>query len=444
MDQLKKFMSMYGHNILIVDDDQDTCVLLKAIFQSSGFAAKTVYSGEEAVAYVESSKPDAVVLDIMMPSMDGWETYRRIRTYSDSPVLFLTAAASGEYAMRALSQDGSEFMRKPFSAQELIARIEILLRSSKEKHARINLASSEDSFTPNTPITVLIPAYNETRFIGSTVLKACTYADTVIVIDDGSKDNTAEVAEAAGAILVRHTHNMGKGAALNTGFCKARELGAQIVVTLDADGQHMPEELPRVVEPVLAGEADIVIGSRYISRQSKVPRHRIWGHWFFNQLTHLSSGISASDSQSGYRAYSAAALDVLSFCSDGFSVESEMQFIAHEKGLRLKEVPITILYTDKPKRSVMKQGLTVLGGVLKLTGQYHPLIYYGMPGLLLISLGLILGLEVITIIKPSTNTALISLLFTVIGTMLYSMGIMLHAIRGLIIDELRMKNNRER
>ena len=220
-------------------------------------------------------------------------------------------------------------------------------------------------------------------------------------------------------MLVRHICNKGKGAALNTGFFKARELGAQVVVTMDADGQHLPEELSQVVRPVLAGEADIVIGSRYLEYHSGVPRSRIWGHWFFNNLTRLASGAASTDSQSGYRAFSPTAVEALSFCSNGFAVESEMQFIAHEKGLRLKEVPITILYTDKPKRSVIGQGLSVLGGVFKLMGQYRPLFYFGLPGFITMLLGIIWGCVVVErydeVHHLAIGNALISVLLFIIG-----------------------------
>ena len=108
---------------------------------------------------------------------------------------------------------------------------------------------------------IVIPAYNEERFIGSVVLKARRYADCVIVVDDGSTDGTAEIAAQAGAEVARHAKNLGKGAALNSGFKKACELAPQVVVMLDGDGQHHPEEVGTVIAPILAGEADIVIGT---------------------------------------------------------------------------------------------------------------------------------------------------------------------------------------
>ena len=106
-------------------------------------------------------------------------------------------------------------------------------------------------------VVVVIPAYNEERFIGSVVIQTKSYADTVIVVDDGSSDNTAVVATSAGALVVKHETNQGKGVALNTGFAYARSLGADVVVTIDADGQHDSAEIHAVVDPVLDGDADI-------------------------------------------------------------------------------------------------------------------------------------------------------------------------------------------
>src|SRR5262245_3312134 len=206
-------------------------------------------------------------------------------------------------------------------------------------------------------VLVIIPAYNEERFIGSVVLKVRQHAENVIVVDDGSTDGTAEIAQAAGAVVVKHPVNKGKGAALNTGFQRARQLEPEVVVLLDGDGQHLPEEVPILIAPVLRGEADIVVGSRYLQKHSRVPAHRVWGHQAFNWLTNLISGTRVTDSQSGYRAFSARALELISFNSESFSVESEMQLLARQHDLRLAEVSVTIRYPDKPKRSVIGHGL---------------------------------------------------------------------------------------
>jgi glycosyltransferase involved in cell wall biosynthesis len=261
----------------------------------------------------------------------------------------------------------------------------------------------------------------------------------VVVVDDGSTDATARIAEAAGAVVIRHERNQGKGMALNTGFEKARELSAGCVVLLDADGQHFPEEMPAVLDPVLKGEADLVIGSRYLNGHGiGVPGHRVWGHRVFNLLTRAASGVGATDSQSGFRAMSRRALRELGFSSTGFSVESEMQFLAHELGLRVVEVPITADYAERPKRPVVHHGLLVLNGVLRLVGQYRPLLFFGLPGAIVLVLGLLWGAWVVNIYQQTQTLAvgyaLISIMLAILGSLGLFAGIILHSIRGLLLE----------
>jgi glycosyltransferase involved in cell wall biosynthesis len=283
-----------------------------------------------------------------------------------------------------------------------------------------------------------MPAFNEESTIGSVVLKTRRYADTIIVVDDGSNDATAEIATDAGAVVVCHDRNLGKGQALNTGFRKARELGADIVVTIDADGQHLPEELDGVLAPVLMETADLVVGSRYLTEANGVPRHRKWGHKVFNLITGWTSGTLTTDSQSGFRAFSRAALETVSFSSSGFSVESEMQFLAREHKLRILEAPVTIRYDQKPKRPVVNHGLMVLNGILRLVGQYRPLMFFGLPGMLMMITGVALGIWIVDIYARTQNLAmgyaLISVLLFMMGSISLSTGVILHSVRGLILD----------
>lgn len=296
-------------------------------------------------------------------------------------------------------------------------------------------------------VAVVIPAYNEERFLGSVLLKARRYADTLIVVDDGSTDGTEEIALAAGAAVVRHKHNQGKGAALNTGLRAAREMGADVVALIDGDGQHLAEEITAVLEPVLRGEADVVVGSRYL-KENETPEHRVVGHRAMNLLTNVTSGVHLTDSQSGFRAFSRKAIDSLSFSSSGFSVESEMQFLAGQNRLKTMEVPITIRYLDKPKRNVMVHGLMVLNGVLKLIGQHRPLLFFGLPGMLSMLAGLILGLQVIEIYRTNQTLAqgyaMIVVLLCVVGIVSLFSGIILHSLRALLVDLVRPSEKPER
>lgn len=287
-------------------------------------------------------------------------------------------------------------------------------------------------------IVAVIPAYNEERFIGSVVLNAKKHADTVIVVDDGSQDATAELAEEAGAVVVQQVPNQGKGAALRAGFQRAMAFRPDVVITLDADGQHVAGEMLTVAGPILDGEADIVVGSRYLNGDSKVPQHRILGHHLFNFMTNQSSGVHVTDSQSGFRAFSRQALQAISFQSNGFSVESEMQFIAEENQLRMVEAPITIHYHDKPKRPVLAHGLMVLNGLLQMMGQYRPLLFFGLPGILLLTIAGGWSLWIVHIFKTTRQLAigyaLISVLLFLVGNTVMTTGIILHSVRGLLLD----------
>jgi hypothetical protein len=300
---------------------------------------------------------------------------------------------------------------------------------------------------PDGPTVVVIPALNEERFIGSVVLQAGRYADLVMVIDDGSHDATAEVARAAGACVVRHPSNRGKGAALNTGFYHARQLAPRAVVALDADGQHRPGEIAQILAPVLAGEADIVVGSRYLGRRQDVPPARVWGHRLLTGLINRLSGTRVTDSQNGFRAFSPAALDAITFAAAGFSVESEMQFLAQVHGLRLVEMPVTTLYQDRPKRSLVAHGLLVLGGVVRLAGRYRPLILLGGSGVASLLAAAGWGLLALRLHRLGLSIGLPAVLATVLaalGLLLVSAGITLHALRGILAELLPPAPDRRR
>jgi glycosyltransferase involved in cell wall biosynthesis len=287
-------------------------------------------------------------------------------------------------------------------------------------------------------VLVIVPAYNEERFIGSVVLKLKRHPVDVLVVDDGSTDKTAEIARCAGAAVYHCESNQGKGAALNIGFQQARHHHPDAVAMIDADGQHLPEELPRLLAPILLDQADIVIGSRYINHTSNTPGGRRFGHKLINLATSVPSGIYVTDSQSGFRAFSPRAIELGQFNSNDFSVESEMQFLAHEHGLRVAEVPITIRYTDAAKRPAVKQGRIVLNGILRLVGQYRPLMYFGVPGAVSMLGSIVLGFVVVQRYaitqQLAVGYALITILLAMAGLLMISTGITLHSVRALLSD----------
>jgi glycosyltransferase involved in cell wall biosynthesis len=208
------------------------------------------------------------------------------------------------------------------------------------------------------------------------------------------------------------------------------------VVILDADGQHRPEDIPTVIAPIQEERADIVVGSRYLERKSRVPFARIIGHRFFNSFTNWITGTHVTDSQSGFRAFSSKALQEINFDSKDFSVESEMQFLATRKDLKLAEVPIVIRYTDQPKRPVIAHGVSVLNGILRLIGQHRPLLFFGVPGAFVLVIGLLWGAWVVDIYSRThtlaVGYALISVMLSIIGAFTLFTGIILHSIRALL------------
>jgi glycosyltransferase involved in cell wall biosynthesis len=284
----------------------------------------------------------------------------------------------------------------------------------------------------------IIPAYNEERFIASVVLKARKYVDKVIVVDDGSTDATAELAEQVGAIVLRHDSNKGKGGALNTGFRKARELGAQVVALLDGDGQHRPDDIPHMIQPILDGQSDMVVGSRYLELKSEIPLYRRVGQVAITFFTRVSSGVSSTDSWSGYRAFSQRAVQCIHFREGGWGVDPEFQFLAREYGLRVTEVPIIAIYDEPAKRNPIPHGLRTLNAILRLAGQHRPLLVLGLSGLITIMVGFLMGLWVVnrytTRHELAIGIALLSAMLSIIGTLSLFTGITLHSVRGFIVD----------
>ncbi len=172
------------------------------------------------------------------------------------------------------------------------------------------------------------------------------YVNRVVVCDDGSTDMTADIAKKVGADVAKHEDNMGYGVALQTLFKKVRELDADAMVTLDGDGQHNPDEIPLLVEPVLEGKADVVIGSRFLgdSEKNDVPRHRRFGIKVITKLTDAASNSALSDAQSGFRAYGRKALQSLNLNENGMGVSVEVLMEAKKHGLRVVELPTGCTY----------------------------------------------------------------------------------------------------
>ncbi|MCK8519870.1 glycosyltransferase family 2 protein [Methanoculleus sp. 7T] len=204
----------------------------------------------------------------------------------------------------------------------------------------------------------------------------------------------AEIADLAGADVIRMPENGGKASALMAGLEHARSLGVMAAVMMDADGQHDPAEIPAVAAPVLAGEADLVIGSRFLDKKAKVPAYRRLGQEVLTLATTVGSACPTTDSQSGFRALSRKALANLDFASEGYAIESDM--IAHfaSRGLRIKEVPISVRYDvpNQHKMNPLSHGFGVLATIVGLIGYKRPLLSFGIPGFLLAGVGVSAGI----------------------------------------------------
>lgn len=221
-------------------------------------------------------------------------------------------------------------------------------------------------------IVAAIPAYNEASSIASVVARTRRHVDEVIVIDDGSTDHTARVADGAGATVIRHGVNRGKAAGIMTAFQAAAAREAELLVLLDGDGQHDPDAIPLLLTPLEAGTADVVVGSRFLDVRNPVPFYRTIGLRVLNVATRLGSGLECSDSQCGFRALHRRAFTTIALRETflhGLAVESEMQFELAARRLRLAEVPVYVRYDEKARRNPAKHGFGVLFRVFAITAR---------------------------------------------------------------------------
>jgi len=194
-------------------------------------------------------------------------------------------------------------------------------------------------------VAALIPAYNAERTLPAVLVEARKQIDPLVVIDDGSRDRTGDVARAAGATVLRHEVNRGKGAALKTGFAWALENGFDGVVTLDADGQHLPSEIPKFLREAEAGAGDLIIGGRAHLFGGMLPRRRN-ANRFSAWCIAKASGARITDSQSGFRFYSSKLLRAVRLRTNGFDMESEVIVRAGRAGFRIVTIPIELGFID--------------------------------------------------------------------------------------------------
>jgi glycosyltransferase involved in cell wall biosynthesis len=328
----------------------------------------------------------------------------------------------------------ADFGRKPARAdpgEEVDYVIE--REGSNRERGRVQKSQqkNEDQLLDSTLIA--IPAYNEAATIGSVVHAAREHSDNVLVLDDGSSDPTSQIAGSAGAMVTRLEQNRGKGAAIRQIFEFTRKEGYEYLVVLDADWQHNPHEIPKLVRPLKRQSVDIVIGSRYLNGdRGDTPLYRRFGQRVLDLITNVGSRQSITDSQSGYRAFNRAAIERLDVSDSGFGIEAQMLHSATNHGLEIFEVPIEVNY-DVPNPSTSNSflhGIRVVDTLLTLIRDQHPLLFFGVPGTLLMGAGLGYGVWTLSLYDSGQGFYMVKAL---ISSVLFIMG-MLSVYSALIMN----------
>jgi len=291
-------------------------------------------------------------------------------------------------------------------------------------------------------IAIGIPAYNEEKNIAGILIKLKKIAQDIIVCDDGSNDQTAKIAKELGAIVISHERNLGYGAGIRTIFLKAKEINADVLVTFDADGQHRIEDLNTVIEPIKNDEADIVIGSRFLNDENKVPKYRKIGIKTITSITNSSIGEKLSDSQSGFRAYNKKVLENITPSESGMGVSTEILIKASKNKFRINEVPIIILYEGETStHNPVSHGASVVLSTIKFTSIEHPLKFYGISGMFFLGLGLAFLFWTLQLFAESgkivTNISLIGIGGIVIGIVLLVTATILYSIISVVREKTK-------
>jgi len=287
---------------------------------------------------------------------------------------------------------------------------------------------------------VCIPAFNEEDTIGEIVEKSSQHADKVIVCNDGSTDKTEEIARKNGAIVINHKKNLGYGAAIISLFEKAKKENAEIMVTLDGDGQHNPEQIPTLVNALIENNVDIVIGSRFLDKNTNSPSYRKAGIKIITSASNFGTNFKVSDSQSGFRAYSKDAIDAINPTDEGMSVSTEILLKASDKGFNVAEVPISVSYNgDTSEQNPVSHGVSVLMSTLRFVSVKHPISFYGIPGFVMVIVGIFFGIQFLDIYLNDGEiyygSLMASVVLFLVGSILLATSIILYTMATLIREQ---------
>jgi len=291
-------------------------------------------------------------------------------------------------------------------------------------------------------VIVGIPAFNEEKNIAILITQLKKIADKIIVCNDGSTDLTSEIAEELGATVINHKKNLGYGAAIRSIFLKSKDLDVDILVTFDADGQHRIDDINKVINPIINGESDLVIGSRFLDESEKeIPKYRKVGINVITKITNATIKKQLTDSQSGFRAYSKKVLNELNPSELGMGISTEILIKASARNFRISEVPIKIIYKGNTStHNPISHGSSVLFSTIKYTSIEHPLKFYGIPSVILFAIGLFLTYYSVEyyaeIGRLNTNLTLVSAGIMLTAVVLAVTGILLYS----LISVVREKN----
>ena len=286
-------------------------------------------------------------------------------------------------------------------------------------------------------ITVGIPAYNEEKNIAKIIVGLKKVADQILVCSDGSTDSTAEIAESLGAIVIKHTKNLGYGSAIRSIFLKAREINAEVLLTIDADGQHKIEDVGKVIKPIVDGQADISIGSRFLEGGDNSPKYRKLGIKIITKVTNSSLSEKITDAQSGFRAYNNKVLQSLTPSDSGMGISTEILIKSSNLGLKIAEVPTEIEYEgETSSQNPVSHGTEVLMSTLKYISIEKPLRFYGIPSIILFAVGLaftFLSIQYYADIgRLNTNITIIAAGTILIGIILAITAVLLYSLVSVV------------
>ena len=286
---------------------------------------------------------------------------------------------------------------------------------------------------------ICIPAYNEAGTIAGVIKGAAPFGDKVIVCDDGSTDDTGKVSRDAGAEVIEHKRNQGYGASIASLFKYARLAGADVMVTIDGDGQHDPGQIPLLVSALEDHSVDVVIGSRFLG-DGRIPSYRKAGIKIITSVSNMGTNLKISDSQSGLRAYSKNAILAIHPTESGMSVSTEIILKSSNKGLSMAEVPVSVSYgAETSGHNPLSHGVSVLANTIKYTSIRHPLVFYGVPGTVFLTVGIIMsGIFMDAYLHRATilfGPFLAGIILILLGAILIIASIILFSMANLIRDQ---------